>query len=267
MLDGMHRELSAMPKDSGRNNKVFEKALKIGNFFAGAGLDQDRAVRTLLDACNHNGIVSEDSEQAVLASIESGIRKGKARPRAVPESGYHQDRPEGEPDPSQVNEGDDSPFNRAEELAAFWRRVRLIPFLQVVPEEQQIKDLDQLLLAEEGPAIFGWCARGAVEVIANGLQDPEPVIQATENYEVSEDTVASFNRDHCFLGPSCWCFVSDYRAQYEEHCKDMGIKESDILSAKALTIRLTTEYGVIDGKRLNGRRIYQGIGLRAQHWI
>jgi putative DNA primase/helicase len=38
---------------------------------------------------------------------------------------------------------------------AFWRRVRLIPFPHVVPEEQQIKDLDQLLLAEEGPAIFG----------------------------------------------------------------------------------------------------------------
>jgi putative DNA primase/helicase len=106
-----------------------------------------------------------------------------------------------------------------------------------------------------------------VEVIANGLQDPEPVIQATEDYEVSEDTVASFNRDYCFLGPGCWCFVGDYRAQYEEHCKDMGIKESDILSAKALTMRLTTEYGVIDGKRLNGRRIYQGIGLRAQQGI
>jgi putative DNA primase/helicase len=147
---------------------------------------------------------------------------------------------------------------------AFWRRVRLIPFPHVVPEEQQIRDLDQLLLAAEGPAIFGWCVRGAVEVIANGLQDPETVIQATENYKVSEDTVASFNRDHCFLGPSWWCFVGDYRAQYEEHCRDMGIKDSDILSAKALTMRLTTEYGVIDGKRLKGRRIYQGIGLQAQ---
>lgn len=52
---------------------------------------------------------------------------------------------------------------------------------------------------------------------------------------MSEDTLASFNRDHCTLGPSQWCFVSDYRAQYEEHCKDMGIKESYILSAKALT--------------------------------
>jgi hypothetical protein len=64
---------------------------------------------------------------------------------------------------------------------------------------------------------------------------------------LEKSDVASFNRDHCFLGPGWWCFVSDYRAQYEEHCKDMGIKESDILSAKALTMRLTTEYDVIAG--------------------
>jgi hypothetical protein len=41
----------------------------------------------------------------------------------------------------------------------------------------------------------------------------------------------------------------------------MGLKESDILSAKALTMRLTTEYSVIAGNRFNGKRIYQGIGL------
>jgi len=35
-------------------------------------------------------------------------------------------------------------------------------------------------------------------------------------------------------------------------------------SAKALTMRLTTEYGVIAGQRWKGSRIYQGIGLQAQ---
>jgi phage/plasmid-associated DNA primase len=29
------------------------------------------------------------------------------------------------------------------------------------------------LVADEGPAIFGWAVRGAVEVLANGLNDPE----------------------------------------------------------------------------------------------
>jgi AAA domain len=84
MLQEMQRELSAMPKNSGRNTAVYNKAMACGNFIAGAGLDEDRAIRMLLDASNHNGLVNEDGKQALLASIRSGIRNGKTRPRAVP---------------------------------------------------------------------------------------------------------------------------------------------------------------------------------------
>jgi hypothetical protein len=86
MLTRMHSELSAMRKDSGRNNAVYEMALKIGNFIAGAGLNEARATAMLLDACNHNGLIMEDGEKSVMASIQSGIRNGKPRPRAVPAS-------------------------------------------------------------------------------------------------------------------------------------------------------------------------------------
>jgi P4 family phage/plasmid primase-like protien len=147
---------------------------------------------------------------------------------------------------------------------AFWRRVRLIPFPHVVPDDQQIKDFHEHLFAGEGPAILGWAVRGAVDVLANGLQDPQPVIDATAKYKISEDTVASFNQEHCLLGPHWWCYVSDYRERYERHCKDMGIREPDILSAKALTMRLTTEYDVVDGKRVKGKRIYWGITLQGE---
>jgi hypothetical protein len=40
----------------------------------------------LLDACNHNGLITEDGQKSVMASIRSGIRNGKTRPRTVPES-------------------------------------------------------------------------------------------------------------------------------------------------------------------------------------
>jgi hypothetical protein len=85
MLDQMHRDLAAMVKDSGRNNAIYRAGLKIGNFVTGAGLDERRAEKVLLDSCNHNGLIDEDGEKAVLASIRSGIRNGKTRPRAVPE--------------------------------------------------------------------------------------------------------------------------------------------------------------------------------------
>ena len=81
----MHRELS-ITGEGGRNNAVYNAALKIGSFIAGAGLDEARATAMLLDACNHNGLITDDGERSVLATIHSGIRNGKTRPRAVPAS-------------------------------------------------------------------------------------------------------------------------------------------------------------------------------------
>jgi putative DNA primase/helicase len=148
---------------------------------------------------------------------------------------------------------------------SFWRRVRKIPFLHVVPEDQRIPDMHEQLLAEEGPAILGWAVHGAVEVIANGLNDPESVIKATREYEISEDTLASFVQDECLLGPHWWCEVGDFRSRYEQHCEEMGVEPKDQLSAKALTMRLTTEYAVTPGRLSRPqRRTYIGIGLQGE---
>jgi putative DNA primase/helicase len=148
---------------------------------------------------------------------------------------------------------------------SFWRRVRKIPFLHVVPDDQQIKDFHEQLLAEEGPAILGWAVRGAVEVIADGLNDPESVIKATREYEIGEDTLASFVQDECILGTHWWCEVGDFRSRYEHHCEEMGVEPKDRLSAKALTMRLTTEYAVTPGRLSRPqRRTYIGIALQAR---
>jgi putative DNA primase/helicase len=143
---------------------------------------------------------------------------------------------------------------------SFWRRVRLIPFKHVVPEDQRVPDLHEQLLAAEGPAILGWAVRGAVEVLAAGLAEPEAVIKATEEYEISEDTLAGFVRDECLLGPHWWCPVGELRARYIRHCEEM---EAEPLTAKALTMRLTTEYLVTSDKAAKGLRVYRGISLAA----
>jgi putative DNA primase/helicase len=145
---------------------------------------------------------------------------------------------------------------------SFWRRVRRIPFEHVVPDDQQVKDLDVELLEAEGPAILGWAVRGAAEVLAGGLADPAAVLAATEEYRIGEDTVASFVRDECLLGSGWWEVVSDLRHRYEQHCEEMGAEQ---LSAKGLGMRLTSEYAV-QPDRLSrpARRIYRGIKLQTQ---
>ena len=81
MIKNMHNKLSIMGNDSGRNTAVYNAALKIGSFIAGAGLNEARATAMLLDACNHNGLITEDGEKSVMASIRSG--SATARPNRV----------------------------------------------------------------------------------------------------------------------------------------------------------------------------------------
>jgi hypothetical protein len=89
------------------------------------------------------------------------------------------------------------------------------------------------------------------------------VITATRKYEINEDTLASFVADECMLGHDwLWCKISDFRERYERHSEEMG---AEPLSAKAISMRLASEYGVITGQRNSQLkvRIYRGIALQA----
>jgi len=76
--------LAAMGPNSGRNNALNVAALKLGGYVAGAGLGQDEVVDALMDACVRNGLVAEDGERSVAATIKSGLRYGLSHPKAVP---------------------------------------------------------------------------------------------------------------------------------------------------------------------------------------
>lgn len=84
-LSRMREEVGATIH-GGRNDALHHAALAVGNYVAGAGMDEAKAIDTLLDAARANGLASEDGERACLATIHSGIRYGRTRPRAVPEA-------------------------------------------------------------------------------------------------------------------------------------------------------------------------------------
>lgn len=145
---------------------------------------------------------------------------------------------------------------------SFWRRVRRIPFQHVVPEDERIVDLHEILLKTEGPAILGWAIEGSVEVLQGGLRDPLAVLVATAEYELSEDTLASFIKERCILNPHSWVQMSDFRETYIGYCDEVGIDLDSRLSAKALGSRLRGEFGVLDGQlQRPSRKTYKGIGL------
>ncbi len=143
---------------------------------------------------------------------------------------------------------------------AFWRRVREVPFLHVVPEHQRDPELKDRLVAQHGPAIMAWLAQGAAMYARDGLREPAGVKAATAAYEKSTDTVSRFVEDMVILGggDQVRTASSAVRAAYEDWCRGQG--ETPV-SAKALTTQLCNKHGIEMVKGNKGVRFLAGMTL------
>jgi putative DNA primase/helicase len=143
---------------------------------------------------------------------------------------------------------------------AFWRRLRLIPFVHEVPKDKMIDDLQGILARDHGPAILAWIIRGAVEFTKGGLDEPESVKAATDEYEHDQDSVGQFIEEFCHIGGNkdyARTRVSKVREEYERWCFTEG---ENPVSAKALTTALGRR-GVESTKGGKGVRFYAGLTL------
>jgi P4 family phage/plasmid primase-like protien len=78
-----------------------------------------------------------------------------------------------------------------------WSRIKMIPFSVFIPKEERIKDLDKILVAEEGPGILAWLVRGCIEWQMRGLDEPKAVIDATDSYRAMMDGLGNFIDEMC----------------------------------------------------------------------
>lgn len=104
-----------------------------------------------------------------------------------------------------------------------WRRIRLIPWLAKITEEERDKDL-QAKLDAELPGILAWAVNGCLEWQRIGLADPKAVTQATEDYRASSDALGEFFELLDF-GPDVPLYrvsKAKLRAVYETWCEAEG---------------------------------------------
>ncbi|MFF2651494.1 phage/plasmid primase, P4 family [Streptomyces sp. NPDC058045] len=144
---------------------------------------------------------------------------------------------------------------------AFWRRLRLVPFLNTVPEHLRDTSLEEHLVDQEGPAILAWLIRGAADYARHGLITPAAVQTATEEYQGEQDTVGRFVDDMCTIGipgtPGMQTPSKVLRATYERWCEK---EDEEPVSAKKLAGQMK-KHGVQIG-RTKDLRFYDGVALR-----
>lgn len=79
---------------------------------------------------------------------------------------------------------------------AIWRRLRVVPFAVVIPDEQQDKGLDAKLQLE-ADGILSWAVAGWTDYLEHGLAEPDSVRVATDNYHQGNDDVGRFIAERC----------------------------------------------------------------------
>lgn len=141
---------------------------------------------------------------------------------------------------------------------SFWRRLRLIPFMNVVPEEARDDQLVEKIISQEAAGVMAWIIDGAVAYYRDGLYTPQSVLAATSDYEESEDHFGRFLEDVCHVGggPHCTVAYARMRYAYTDWCR----LEGAVAASQNRFTREVTARGV-GTTRIGGERLYTNVVL------
>lgn len=138
---------------------------------------------------------------------------------------------------------------------AIWRRIHLVPFDQVIPDEEQDHNLLEKLKAEY-QGILAWMVQGCMEWQTQGLGLPDEVKDATASYKQEMDTVGNFLADCCVRGDYATVKSSALYHAYEKWCGDNGEQ-----ARSHVKFSLQLEERNLRKKREITGQFWQGLGL------
>jgi putative DNA primase/helicase len=140
----------------------------------------------------------------------------------------------------------------------FWRRMRLIPFVETIADDE--KDAGLLAkLRTETAGILAWIVAGAVRWRREGLQTPPEVIDATSEYRTEMDSIGAFIAECCIEGGNLVSYAADLYAAYSKWSDDSG---EHALSQKRLGTTLAERGYISERCSYSGRKKWVGIGLK-----
>lgn len=81
---------------------------------------------------------------------------------------------------------------------SIWRRIKIIPFNEVLPENEWDKKLAEKIITKELPGVFNWAIAGLKDYYKFGsLNPPKVVSDATQKYKEDQDILHDFITEFC----------------------------------------------------------------------
>jgi putative DNA primase/helicase len=102
-----------------------------------------------------------------------------------------------------------------------WRRLKLVPFSVKVDGEKADTTMAEKLRAEF-PGILAWCVRGCSAWQEVGLNEPDSVRIATDDYRAEQDVLGTFLADRTIRGPGARTRCNAMYATYREWAEKAG---------------------------------------------
>jgi putative DNA primase/helicase len=136
-----------------------------------------------------------------------------------------------------------------------WRRIKLIPFTERIPEEKQDKHLE-LKLREEASGILNWLLEGIANWKQERLKTPKAVLFATDEYRGEMDVIGNFITEKCDQKKEMAILLKKLYKAYSDWCEE---NNEHAVSDRFFTLRLK-EMGFKQG-RTSTERFWVGIGL------
>lgn len=140
--------------------------------------------------------------------------------------------------------------------AALWRRIRVIPFDVVIPEEERDAELPERLHLS-ADAVLAWALNGLRAYQQNGMQTPPAVERRTSQYRNDSDDVGRFIESECVKVPGALTNRTEVWAAWEKFAREERaepVKPSDFYNKVEQTFT---------PKRTKTGRFFQDLRLRA----
>jgi putative DNA primase/helicase len=212
------------------------------------------------------GVARLAGARMVLASeVSAGQRFNPARLKAltggerIVARRLHRDPFEFEPAFTLWLAANERPAIPADDDAA-WRRLRLLPFPNVIPPGERDPAHKRALTSDpdERAAVLAWIVAGAVAWHRDGLGTCTAVERATAGYRDENDPLGDWITARCQLAPDAQSSGRDLRDDYERWCRQSGEETCSVQTfARALEAHGLTR------KHTRAGAIWRGICIRS----
>jgi putative DNA primase/helicase len=136
-----------------------------------------------------------------------------------------------------------------------WDRIRLIPFLVRIPDDEQDKALSAKLWGEL-PGILAWAVRGCLSWQQFGLDSPAAVMHATSEYRAEMDTLGHFLDNVCTQDNDARVPAQALYSAYKTWAEGAGERP---ISQRAFSTRLTERGFVHRRSGATGNSVWYGL--------